>query len=109
MKDSQDQTFQSERKNTDKSLNAEREKTNRSLIQAKGKAETQTDNITDQGRKLKGNAVKNRVEDDHTKAERKRSDVAMEQERSRVDIAIVREREVKSSIETTILSQERAY
>lgn len=119
MKRSNDQNFQTERENTDKSLGEEREKTNLSIAQAKDKAESQTDIKVQQERAETDKATLDartnedskrkldRTTDDQTKAERKRADVAMEKERAHVDVAIVREREVKSTIETTILSQER--
>ncbi|MGE3974548.1 MAG: sensor histidine kinase [Bdellovibrionales bacterium] len=117
------ETFQNERTNTDRSLGLEREKTNRSLSQARGEAELQTDKSVQEDRSdtdkniakarnnadllRDGKAVTGANEKSRTDQARIIVDAAVQHERSLVDGAIIREREVKSTIETTLLHHER--
>ncbi|MBC7458200.1 MAG: HAMP domain-containing histidine kinase [Bdellovibrionaceae bacterium] len=123
--------LKTERQNTDHSLTAERDKTNESLVLAREKTETRTDksvdderaaadlitlqsraeadaNRKDEFKTLRKDQQKERQKSDERLIdERQGADEAIEKERSRVDLAMARERDLKATLITTVLSQDR--
>ncbi len=123
MEESQSSTFQVERKNTDRSLGLEREKMNRSIAEVRGSAESQTNKSVQEGRnhtdkniahaRNKADAIRDIEKTDGSNEKRRTEDArllvdaAVQHERSQIDDAIIREREVISTLETTLFHLER--
>ncbi|MGE0633359.1 MAG: ATP-binding protein, partial [Pseudobdellovibrionaceae bacterium] len=123
MDKSESLTFQIERKNTDKSLELERERTSRSIAQARNKVELQTNKSIREDRSDTDQNIANARETadtlrydqtKDTKDEKRRTeeawtlaDAAVQLERSRIDDAMIRERQVMSSLEASLIYQER--